>query len=173
LALRSTQVQRGVRSGDPSATIADLVRVLEYPAAILAQVAEAAPPEARGAHPAGMADAHGFVDLSCDELLVHTYDVASALGLAYEPPLELAELVLRRLFPWAPAAAPIWPAQLWATGRGERPATAQAHLTGWPNARRWPSGRATPSPADRALERQSKNCSTGMSISMSAFRRTE
>jgi hypothetical protein len=43
LALRSTQVQRGVRSGDPSATIADLVRVLEYPAAILAQVAEAGP----------------------------------------------------------------------------------------------------------------------------------
>ena len=121
LALRSTQVQRGVRNGDPSATIADLVRVLEYPAAILARVAEAAPPEARGAHPAGMADAPGFVALSCDELLVHIYDIASALGLAYEPPLELAELVLRRLFPWAPAAAPIWPALLWATGRGELP----------------------------------------------------
>jgi hypothetical protein len=121
LALRSTQVQRGVRSGDPSASIADLVRVLEHSAAILAQVAEAAPPEARGAHPAGMSDAQGFVAMSCDELLVHTYDIASALGLAYEPPLELVEPVLRRLFPWAPAAAPVWPALLWATGRGELP----------------------------------------------------
>ena len=121
LALRSTEVQRGVRTRDPSASIADLVRVLEYSAAILARVAEAAPREARGSHPAGMADAEGFVAMSCNELLVHTHDIASALGLAYEPPLGLAEVVLRRLFPWAPPGAPVWPSLLWATGRGVLP----------------------------------------------------
>jgi hypothetical protein len=153
LALRSAQVQRGVRSGYPSATNADLVRVLEYPAAILAQVVEAAPPEARGAHPAGMADAQGFVALSCDELLVHTYDIASALGLAYEPPpLELAKLVLRRL---SHGHRPPRRSGRRCCGRpaaANCPATARIHLTGWPTARRWPSGTATPSPADRALE---------------------
>ena len=43
----------------------------------------------------------------------------------YDPPLESAELVLRRPFPWAPAGAPVWPASLWATGRLGLTLTAQ------------------------------------------------
>ena len=40
---------------------------------------------------------------------------------AIDPPLELVQPVLRRLFPWVPVEASAWPALLWATGRGELP----------------------------------------------------
>ncbi len=54
LAMRSTERLRNVRNGDPSATIEELVDSLDRAATILADVARAAPPEARGFHGAGM-----------------------------------------------------------------------------------------------------------------------
>jgi len=121
LAMRSTQRLPNVRAGAPQAPIAQIIDVLEYSAAILFRLAEATPPEVRGFHSAGMADAQGFVAMACDEILIHTHDIASGLGLAYQPPAELCEAVLRRLFPWAEAGLDPWPGLLWANGRAPLP----------------------------------------------------
>ena len=121
LAMRSTQRLPSPRAGNPNASIGELLAGVEHAATILARIAEATPPGARGFHPAGMADAQGFVALSTNELLLHTQDLAGGLGLRFQPPGELAALVLRRLFPWAPSDADPWAALLWASDRGSLP----------------------------------------------------
>ncbi|HLY67447.1 MAG TPA: hypothetical protein VKU60_18060 [Chloroflexota bacterium] len=121
LAMRSTKRIPNVRAANPAASVADLIDGIECSATILEQLALAAPPGTRAFHPSGMADPQGFIALSCNELLLHTHDIASGLGLSFEPPAELAELVLRRLFPWAPKEAPPWAALLWVSDRGSLP----------------------------------------------------
>jgi hypothetical protein len=59
----------------------------------------------------------GFAAMGCDEVLVHGADLAAAFGLTYDPPRDVCERVLRRIFPWAPADAEPWAALLWANGR--------------------------------------------------------
>lgn len=86
-------------------------------AAVLAEVAAAAPPEARGWHSLGMADRTGFLAMGCDEMLVHTYDITGGFGETFTPPRELCRRVLVRLFPWAPTDVGPWSALLWANGR--------------------------------------------------------
>jgi hypothetical protein len=86
-------------------------------AAILADVVRAAGPGVRAYHPSGLADPEGFVAMGCDEALVHGWDIAEGLDVDFEPPVELAERVLRRLFPWAPEDEHPWDALLWANGR--------------------------------------------------------
>ncbi|MBV8086506.1 MAG: maleylpyruvate isomerase N-terminal domain-containing protein [Chloroflexi bacterium] len=124
LAMRSTSRIRGARSAEPNASIGDLIALLEPSVTVLARVAEAAPPGARGHHPAGMADAEGFLAMACNEQLVHAYDVARGLKLDFQPPAELVSKTLRRLYPWAPTDREPWPTLLWAAGRaplGDRP----------------------------------------------------
>lgn len=87
----------------------------------LAYVVDGVPPGQRGFHPDGMADSTGFAAMGCDELLVHTRDAATGLGLDFEPPEVLSGLIVRRLFPWAPKDAEPWPALLWANGRRDLP----------------------------------------------------
>jgi hypothetical protein len=69
---------------------------------VLAAVARASKPGVRAFHPAGMADAEGFLAMGCDEILVHTGDIAEGLGIAVAPPADLCQRVVARLFPWAP-----------------------------------------------------------------------
>lgn len=121
LALRSTERLRSVRNGDSNAAIAELVDAIERAAVILARLAAAAPPDARGFHPAGMADPQGFVAMGCDEILIHTHDIASGLRLPYAPPADLCRLVVQRLFPWAPPGSEPWPTLLWLNGRAALP----------------------------------------------------
>jgi len=102
-------------------TVAQVLKLIEVRAAILAEVAWAAPPEARGWHPYGIADATGFVGMGCVEILVHTWDIARAFGADFQPPADLCRRVVARMFPWAPAEAEPWAALLWATGRLELP----------------------------------------------------
>jgi hypothetical protein len=94
-----------------------ILTMVESNAAILAGVVRAAPPGARGYHYGGMADASGFIAMGCEELLIHTNDIARGLRLAFSPPSELAGAVRSRLFPWAPTDADPWAALRWATGR--------------------------------------------------------
>lgn len=82
------------------------------------------PVTARGFHPAGSADPSGFAAMACDEILVHTHDAATGLGEQFDPGGELADRLLRRLFPWHverfpghPVAPDQWTALLWANGR--------------------------------------------------------
>ncbi|MEU3271692.1 hypothetical protein ABZ639_12645 [Saccharomonospora sp. NPDC006951] len=106
-----------------------LVRTVTTAAALLGAAVTVADPSARGWHPYGLADASGFVAMGCDELLIHTEDVARGLGVPFTPPDDLAEPVLRRLFPWAPSDAESWPALRWANGRTALPG--RERLTRW------------------------------------------
>jgi uncharacterized protein (TIGR03083 family) len=123
LAIRSTE-PRPSGQADPSLPIAELLDALEGRAALLAEVCAAAPPGARGAHDWGRPDASGFAALACNEMLVHTSDIAAGLGTSFDPPREVSARVLARLFPWAPQDVASWEALRWANGRepmGDRP----------------------------------------------------
>ncbi|MBB6346444.1 hypothetical protein ACWGH8_13905 [Nonomuraea muscovyensis] len=111
-------VEMSVRPGSEPA---DLVATLATSAALLTRVVDTTPPEARGWHPHGLADASGFAAMACDELLVHTADAGQALGRAFTPSADLAEATLRRLFPWAPSGTDPWTTLLWANGRADLP----------------------------------------------------
>lgn len=113
----------------PDATSEDLIAAMRTYAAVAAAVVSAAPVTARGFHPAGLADRSGFAAMACDELLIHTDDAGRGLGAAFEPPRELAERVLARLFPWLRVSGDPWQLLRWANGRialGDRP-----RLQGW------------------------------------------
>lgn len=103
----------------------EMITTLAVLIELLARAIEASPADARGFHPFGMADRSGFVAMACDELLIHGYDIAVTFGVDYEPPAELVELVLQRLFPWAQAGdteeTGPWPTLLWANGRADLP----------------------------------------------------
>jgi hypothetical protein len=86
-------------------------------AGVLAEVIRAAGPEARGRHVLGMADRSGFAAMGCDEMLIHTHDIAGAFGRDFTPPDDLCRRILCRLFPWAPQDVAPWPGLLWANGR--------------------------------------------------------
>jgi hypothetical protein len=109
------------RNGDPSASPAQLLESVGVTAAILTEVARAAPPGTRAFHPAGMADVSGWVALGCEEILLHTDDIAQGLALPFRPPHDLSARVVARLFPWAPAAGDLWAALRWAAGRAALP----------------------------------------------------
>jgi uncharacterized protein (TIGR03083 family) len=110
-------------------TPAELARTIRTVATVLARVLAGAEPGARGWHPHGLGDAAGFAAIACDELLVHTWDAAQGLARDFTVPPELAEPVLRRLFPWAPEGSDPWTTLLWANGRADL--DGQEHQTGW------------------------------------------
>jgi hypothetical protein len=102
----------------PDAANAALVVSLRSAARVCAASVDAAPPEVRGFHPFGAADASGFAAMACDEMLIHTDDAARGLGLVFTPGSELAGRVLARLFPWhAPGDDDPWQLLRWANGR--------------------------------------------------------
>ena len=117
LATGATKRQPPLRNGDPARTVAELLTVVEEAAAVLAAVAGAALPDARGFHAAGMANAEGFLAMGCTEILLHTDDIAAALGVPFAPPADLCARADRRIFPWAPTDAPPWDALRWGGGR--------------------------------------------------------
>jgi hypothetical protein len=97
----------------------DLVDTLMAFARVVAAVIEVSPDSARGFHPMGAADPSGFAAMACDELMIHTDDAARALGLAFRPSDDLADVVLRRLFPWVTPTGEAWEQLRWANGRVE------------------------------------------------------
>lgn len=103
------------------ATTAQLIETMHDSSVVLAEIARAAPPDARGHHTAGMADAEGWLAMAIDESLLHTADIAQGFGDDFRPPEELIRAVLDRLFPWWPAEQPPWPSLLWANGRRDLP----------------------------------------------------
>jgi hypothetical protein len=109
------------RNGNPEASVEELLTSLGPAAAIMAEVARAAPPGTRAFHPAGMADVSGWLALACEEILLHTDDIAHGLGLHFRPPDDLSARVRARIFPWAPAEIDPWAALRWAAGRAALP----------------------------------------------------
>ncbi|MCH7713428.1 MAG: DinB family protein [Chloroflexi bacterium] len=105
------------RGGQDKLTVAELLLTIEVNASVLEHVIRAAPESTRAFHPAGMADASGFAAMGCDEILIHTADIAAGLGIDFNPPEDLCGRVLARLFPWAPTDVGHWDSLRWANGR--------------------------------------------------------
>lgn len=105
----------------PGAPIGQLLLTMRTAARVLAEVARAAPASARAFHPAGMADASGWVAMGMDEILVHGHDIATGLAVPFVIDSDLARLVLDRLFPWWPSGDDAAEALLWANGRQDLP----------------------------------------------------
>jgi hypothetical protein len=106
----------------------ELVLAFDTMAVLLGYVVDGSPASVRGYHPFGKADATGFAAMGCDEMLLHTDDVARAFGVPFVPDDVLAERTLRRLFPWAPSETDAWETLRWANGRaplGDRPRLAR------------------------------------------------
>lgn len=107
-----------VRKGDADATIDDLIAMQHNVGHIFASVLRAAPADIRPFHPAGMADVSGYAAMSCVEILVHAFDISQGLGIAFNPPADLCERVVNRLFPWIDDMSPdAWSVLRWTTGR--------------------------------------------------------
>lgn len=114
-ATRRLTVWRGV---DPGLDVDGLLDNVEANTSILAAVVRDAPPQARAWHNSGMTDRSGFSAMSCDELLIHTWDIGRGLDVAFALPGELCGRVVSRLFPmWAPVEAAPEEALLWCNGR--------------------------------------------------------
>ncbi|MFC4584918.1 hypothetical protein [Sphaerisporangium corydalis] len=114
---------------DRAAGPAGLLQVLESCGALLVSMVRTSPLRARAHHVFGKSDPEGFAAMGVVETLVHTYDLAEGLGLAWTPPADLCARALARLFPDAPDTTDPWTTLLWATGRAELPG--RPRLTTW------------------------------------------
>lgn len=105
-------------AGDPSFGPAGLLEILDAMGGLVSGMVRTRPESLRAWHRSGVADLEGFAAMAVVETLVHTYDLAQGLRLDWDPPSELCERALARLFPDAPTdeASP-WHTLLWATGR--------------------------------------------------------
>ena len=104
----------------PDATNEELIDSLVPIAAGLAGVAALTPPDVRAYHVTGPSSPADYVGRACVEILVHTDDALTGLGVAFAPPAELCQRALAQQFPDAVAAGPYddpWRALLAATGR--------------------------------------------------------
>jgi uncharacterized protein (TIGR03083 family) len=118
LATRAKQRLPLSREVDPGLEIDALLDNLRAQVSVLAAVIRDAPPEARAWHNSGMTDPSGYCAMSCDELLVHTWDIGRGLGEAFDLPAAVSARVVSRLFPmWAPIDADPRDAFLWCNGR--------------------------------------------------------
>lgn len=122
------------RTGDPNATIGELLMILESSAAILDLVCTASPLPVRAFHPSGLSDADGFRAMACSEILTHADDIAQGLGLTWTPPEGICDRILQRVFPWAPdtfGCPNRWDAVRWCCGRMALPTRSRLDEHWW------------------------------------------
>ena len=101
----------------PDATNEEVVDSVVPVAAGLAAVAAVTPPGVRAYHVTGPSSAADYVGRACVELLVHTDDALSGLGVAFAPPEDLCQRVLGQQFPDAEGSGGAWHALLAVNGR--------------------------------------------------------
>ncbi|WP_051480395.1 hypothetical protein [Cellulomonas sp. KRMCY2] len=110
---------------DSEATVPRLLDAIVVHGELLRRAAVGADAKDRGYHIYGVSDSEGFAAMGIAETLVHTYDIIRGLvpTTTWRPPAELADHVLRRLFPAAPSGDPS-DVLLYSCGRmplGDRP----------------------------------------------------
>lgn len=101
----------------PDATNEEVIDSIVPVATGLAAVAAVTPPGVRAYHVTGPSSAADYVGRACVELLVHTDDALSGLGVSFAPPEDLCQRVLARQFPEAAASGHAWHGLLAANGR--------------------------------------------------------
>lgn len=120
-------------AADDHATPERLLAAMVVQARLLATAVTSADPGTRGHHVYGASDPIGFAAMGVVETLVHTYDALHGLdgGSEWRPPDELAEPVLVRLFPHAPAGSSSPPGELLLHMCGRVPLGDRPRLAGW------------------------------------------
>ena len=101
----------------PDATNDEVIDSVVPVATGLAAVAAVTPSGVRAYHVAGPSSAADYVGRACVELLVHTEDALSGLGVAFAPPADLCQRVLAQRFPYATGPGHAWHRLLAANGR--------------------------------------------------------
>ena len=104
----------------PDATNEEVIDSLMPVATGLAAVATVTPPDVRAYRVTGPSSAAGYIGRACVELLVHTDDALSGLGVAFAPPADLCRRVLAQQFPDAARPGNAWHGLLAANGRPVR-----------------------------------------------------
>jgi hypothetical protein len=101
----------------PDATNEEVIDSVVPVATGLAAVAAVTPSGVRAYHVTGPSSAADYVGRACVELLVHTDDALSGLGVAFAPPADLCRRVLAQQFPDAAGPGNPWHGLLTANGR--------------------------------------------------------
>jgi hypothetical protein len=101
----------------PDATNEEVIASVVPVATGLAAIAAATPPTVRAYHVTGPSNASDYVGRACVELLVHTDDALSGLGVAFTPPADLCQRVLAQQFPDTARPGSAWHGLLAANGR--------------------------------------------------------
>jgi hypothetical protein len=101
----------------PDATNDEVIDSVVPVATGLAAVAAVTPSGVRAYHVTGPSSAADYVGRACVELLVHTDDALSGLGVAFAPPADLCRRVLAQQFPDAAGPGHPWHGLLAANGR--------------------------------------------------------
>ena len=104
----------------PDATNEEVIDSVVPVAAALAAVAAVTPPDVRAFHVTGPSSATDYIGRACVELLVHTDDALTGLGVAFTPPADLCGRVLAQQYPDVTGSGDSWLALLAATGRPAR-----------------------------------------------------
>jgi hypothetical protein len=97
----------------PDATNEEVIDSVVPVATGLASVAANTPPGVRGFHVTGPSSAADYVGRACVELLVHTDDALSGLGVVFTPPADLCRKVLAQCYPDAAGHGPRGPGDAW------------------------------------------------------------
>ncbi|MER7756377.1 hypothetical protein [Kitasatospora sp. NPDC097643] len=98
-----------------------LLTVVQACGGLLAAAVDTADATTLAPHVFGASDPEGFAAMGVVEALVHTHDVVQNPDRPWEPPQDLCERVLARLFPDVPVVGGAWSTLLWATGRIDTP----------------------------------------------------
>jgi hypothetical protein len=118
---------------DPAAGVDGLLDVLASCGALLSAMVRTAPPDRRGHHVHGPADAEASAAMGVLETVVHAHDVTSGLGRPWAPDPDVCARVLARLMPEVEPAAEPWTTLLWATGRADLPGRPRRTAWRWRN----------------------------------------
>jgi hypothetical protein len=116
---------------DQQAPIPACLEGIRIAAGMLASAVREAAPGVRAWHPWGHSDGPGFAAMGIVELVVHTYDIARAFDLGWQPPDALCRAAADRLFPDRPAGRGGADTLLWCTGREALPGLGRRREWRW------------------------------------------